>query len=645
MPDSVTITIDGKVQDLDLDLLEVEVDTHVHLPGMFVITVEDEIDHESGRLVYADADTVFKAGAEVKIVMETDEIPGESRPVQATLIIGEITAIEPIFSEQGRPVLQIRGYDRLHRLSRGKKTRTYGDANPSGQGVTDDQIVRTIANETQGLSGASVDTSGLSGIKYPYVMQCNQTDLDFLWSRAALYGYQVYVEDKTLHFQKADHHRGSQSDKPAVLTWHHNLSSFTPRLTLMRQVDQAVVKGWNPKTKAAVENTNKSDSSATVPAIGLGKKGSALAKERLQGSAEQVVVEHPLRTVDEAKAIASARFAEAESEFIQAEGECQQGDPRLIAGRLVTIEGVGERFSGDYYVTEARHRYSRGAYRVEFSVSGRVPNTLSYLLRDGNGHGRGDWGRVFGVVPAKVCNLDDPESLGRVQVMYPWMPKYKDAELSSNWARIATPMAGNGRGFCFLPEIDDEVLVAFEQGDVSHPYVVGMLWNNTDKPPEGTAALLASDKKKVAQRVIRSTSGHLIVLDDTEGAEQIIIQDKTGKNKIVINSKENTLTINVEKDLTIQANGDAAITVKGKTTLKSNGDVAIECQNFKVKAQSSVKIEATSGIDLKATGQLNLKGMKASIVGDTMTEVKSNAMVQVQSSGAVKVAGNPIMLN
>ena len=241
MPDSVTITIDGKVQDLDLDLLEVEVDTHVHLPGMFVITVEDEIDHESGRLVYADADTVFKAGAEVKIVMETDEIPGESRPVQATLIIGEITAIEPIFSEQGRPVLQIRGYDRLHRLSRGKKTRTYGDANPSGQGVTDDQIVRTIANETQGLSGASVDTSGLSGIKYPYVMQCNQTDLDFLWSRAALYGYQVYVEDKTLHFQKADHHRGSQSDKPAVLTWHHNLSSFTPRLTLMRQVDQAVV--------------------------------------------------------------------------------------------------------------------------------------------------------------------------------------------------------------------------------------------------------------------------------------------------------------------------------------------------------------------------------------------------------------------
>ena len=99
-------------------------------------------------------------------------------------------------------------------------------------------------------------------------------------------------------------------------------------------------------------------------------------------------------------------------------------------------------------------------------------------------------------------------------------------------------MAGKERGFFFMPEVDDEVLVAFDHGDVNFPYVVGVLWNNTDKPPKGTKeSVFDSNKKVVNERVIRSRSGHLIVLDDTQGEERIVIQDKTGKNSIIINSK------------------------------------------------------------------------------------------------------------
>ena len=529
MPDVVIITVNGtKQEDLSLDLLELEVDTHVHLPAMFTITVDDELDTDTGKLTYTDADTVFKAGAEVKIELETDEIPGEWTAVKAVLIIGEITAVEPVFSEDGRSALRVRGYDRSHRLTRGKKTRTYGDANPTGAGISEDQIVQKVVGEAGGGLKASIDTSGLTGLKYHYVMQHNQTDMEFLWSRARLYGYQVYVEDKTLYFQKADAHRGDASKKPAVLTWGSNLASFEPRLTLMHQVDRAVTKGWDPAKKQAIEGTNNSDTSKTIPAVGLGKKGSALAKQAFGGTADEVVVDRPLLTVDQAKAIAAARFAEAESTFIQAEGVCRQGDPRLIAGRLVTIEGVGERFSGSYYVTEARHVYSKGRYRVTFTVTGRTPDTLSYLLSGYNGQ---DHERIYGVVTAIVVNLEDPEQLGRVQVMYPWLPKYKDADLASNWARLAAPMAGAQRGFFFTPEVDDEVLVAFDHGDPSYPYIVGALWNAKDKPPEGTKAVLASDKKKIDQRVLRSRSGHLLVFDDTEGEEQIILQDKTGKNR------------------------------------------------------------------------------------------------------------------
>ena len=633
MPDDIIITIGGKKQEeLRLDLIEAVVDTDLHMPGMFSLTVKDELDLQAGKLVYADADDVFKVGAEVKIEIETDEIPDEPNVVKGTLIVGEITAIEPVFSSGGVPILCVRGYDRSHRLTRGTKTRTYGDANPKGSGITEEQIINTIVQETDSITGKEVDTSGLSNIKYYYVMQYNQTDLEFLWSRARLLGYQVYVEDKTLYFQKADAHRGSESEKPANLTWGLNLDSFEPRLTLMHQVNEAVVKGWNPNTKKPIEGSANIDSSQTIPKIGLNKKGSAMAKE-VFGPAEEMVVDRPVSTLDQAKAMAAARFAEAESKFIHADGVCLQGDPRLIAGRVVTIEGVGQRFSGDYYVTKARHVYGSG-YEVTFGVTGRAPGTLGYLLHGDNGHDRG---LIQGVVTAKVTNLEDPEELGRVQVMFPWLPKYKDADLSSNWARIATPMGGQERGFFFLPEIDDEVLVAFEHGHVNHPYIVGVLWNKTDKPPTGTKGVLADDKKKVNQRVLRSRSGHLIILDDTEGEEQIIIQDKTEKNSIVINSKDNAMTIKAEGDLTIEAGG--------KLVIKSKADMSFESQaKGSIKTQSDLALEAMGNSKLAGT-QLALEGKAKSELKGAQVSINGSGQVEVKSAGITQIQGSLVKIN
>ncbi len=139
-----------------------------------------------------------------------------------------------------------------------------------------------------------------------------------------------------------------------------------------------------------------------------------------------------------------------------------------------------------------------------------------------------------------MSNNQDPEKLGRVKVQLPCLSLNDE----SYWARVLTPMAGNGRGIYFLPEVDDEVLVAFEQGDMNFPYILGALWNGQDKPPGN------NDDGKNNQRIIKSRSGHIILLDDTDGKEKIIIHDKTGNNQIVINSQENTMNIKVDKDLT-----------------------------------------------------------------------------------------------
>jgi uncharacterized protein involved in type VI secretion and phage assembly len=196
----------------------------------------------------------------------------------------------------------------------------------------------------------------------------------------------------------------------------------------------------------------------------------------------------------------------------------------------------------------------------------------------------------YGVTVGIVTNNQDPENLGRVKVKYPWLSE--DAE--SHWARVLTPMAGKDRGIYFLPEVDDEVLLAFEQGDINFPYILGALWNGKDKPPA------KNEDGKNNQKMIKSRSGHQIILDDTEGKEKIIIQDKTGKNQIVIDSKENKMDIKVEKDLTIET--------LGKIILKSSDDdISLECNNLEIKTKKNYQLEAGANCTIKAKSKYELE--------------------------------------
>ena len=196
-------------------------------------------------------------------------------------------------------------------------------------------------------------------------------------------------------------------------------------------------------------------------------------------------------------------------------------------------------------------------------------------------------GRFYGVVVGVVTNNQDPDGLGRVKVRFPWLSD----EDESHWARVVTPMAGNQRGLYFLPEVDDEVLVAFQHGDIRFPYILGALWNGQDKPPE-------SNDGANNLRTIKSRSGHIIRLDDTDGAEKIEIIDKAQKNSITINTAENTITIAADADITIRS-------ASSKLILEGNG--------IEMKSQADVKVEASQGMELKASSQLNIKGSVVNI--------------------------------
>lgn len=201
---------------------------------------------------------------------------------------------------------------------------------------------------------------------------------------------------------------------------------------------------------------------------------------------------------------------------------------------------------------------------------------------------RDDSSRVTGVVVGVVTNNQDPDGLGRIKVKFPWL---SDADESS-WARIAAPMAGKERGLYFLPEVDDEVLVIFEHGDLRFPFVLGALWNGKDKPPADNA------DGKNSVRLIKSRSGHLVRLNDEDGKEKIEIIDKSEKNSIVFDTANNTITITSDKDITLAA---------------PQGTIKLDAQKVEIKSSADARIEAGAGMDVKASGTLNVKGATVNI--------------------------------
>jgi uncharacterized protein involved in type VI secretion and phage assembly len=136
--------------------------------------------------------------------------------------------------------------------------------------------------------------------------------------------------------------------------------------------------------------------------------------------------------------------------------------------------------------------------------------------------------RYPGVVTGIVKNLSDPDGQGRIELQFPWLSD----SVRSSWAPVASALAGKERGAFFMPEIDDEVLVAFEHGDINHPFIVGCLWNGVDTPPETTNQ----------NRVMKTPGGHQLRFEDTDGAKKVILKSNGGHH-IEIDDSAETITI------------------------------------------------------------------------------------------------------
>ncbi len=524
------VKIDGQnaSEEFMHDLVEIRVESSLHLPDIATLMIHD------AKLHWIDQSSLAPG--------KTIEISAKAGQGDRPLFDGEIVELEPEFGPS-IPNVVVRAFDRLHRLSHGRCVRSYLN-------VTDEDLVRKVAQEV-GLQVKMEPTSEV----HPYVLQNNQTNLEFLRGRAAMLGYALFVTKKTLYCEPP-----RAAGQPPKLEWGATLSTFQPRMTTVEQVDDVIVRGWDPVAKQEI--VGRAQRGNGVPRIGEKKSGGEVAHGAYNLPAQHLVTDQPIRNQATADRLAQAVADRTAGRFVEAEGSCG-GNPAIIAGTSIEISAVGDRFSGTYLVTSAVHLFSAATgYSTQFSVSGHHPATLLSLLAPEQ-----EDTPIMGLLIGIVTDNQDPEEQGRVKVKYPAL----SGEHASTWARVVVPGGGPERGIEFLPEVNDEVLVGFEQGDVHYPYVLGGLWNGQDAPPKKSGQVISGGR--VEKRIIRSRTGHMITLDDSDGGGGITIEDKNG-NKIVLDTGSNALNIEI--------NGNVSVKAKGNLTLEAQGQIAIKGLGVKV---------------------------------------------------------------
>ncbi|MDD2897503.1 MAG: phage baseplate assembly protein V [Desulfuromonadaceae bacterium] len=203
---------------------------------------------------------------------------------------------------------------------------------------------------------------------------------------------------------------------------------------------------------------------------------------------------------------------------------------------------------------------------LEALIDSRIPNGLG--------------GRLYGVYPALVSDIADPDSQGRVKVTIPWAPD-SGGSCYEAWARLATMMGGNNRGSWFIPDVNDEVLIVFEAGDPRRPYVIGGLWNGSDTPPESMDGAGNNNLK-----VLRSRNGVKISLDDSDGQEKLILETPGGQ-KITMQDGPGSVEIADSNGNSIKLESSGiTVTASAKVTINAS-QVAISAGMVTVDAGMS----------------------------------------------------------
>ncbi len=373
-----------------------------------------------------------------------------------------------------------------------------------------------VANKVIGEDGLEVKLTDVGQCAKMNYVQWGESDFDFVKRIADDQGCAIRPTPEGVEI-----HRGFQ-DAGLTLNWHDDYGLI--RFSLKGRLGQPALDGtcYDPltmesKTFRKVQKDPQFFSDSAAEMVG------AVKDQSKQFPSDRLVFDGRAPKIDKYQAL-------LEKESQRSIGTCVVGtgtsrNVKLKPGDKVKLEGMNFDAQGEYGLTSVTHYYDLSSgYRNEFTVTPWKDYTCAQAPAPQ---------RMAGVVSARVVSHNDPRGIGRVQIKYDWMEEAQTA-----WARMTTPSAGGGRGFMFMPEIGDEVLVAFEHGDPERPYIVGALWNATDSAPrqgfweeEGTEEV-GGNKTQVPKDMARNDIKRIV----TKSGNRIQLVDKDGKESIVIST-------------------------------------------------------------------------------------------------------------
>ncbi|HEU4719675.1 MAG TPA: type VI secretion system tip protein VgrG [Bacteroidia bacterium] len=531
-------------------------------------------------------------------------VPGSTISIEAgydasntTIFQGIITGQSIRIDELIGSALEVECRDASVKMTVGRKCLTFSNQK-------DSDIITSIIGNYSGLSSSVTATP----TQWPEQVQYYATDWDFILSRAEANGMIITTINNKVTVAAPD------ADTTSVLTigYGSGLMEFNADLNAVTQLGAASASTWDFQNQAVASGQ------ATVSYSGPGNLSSKTLSEVVGLSSYQLQTSAPLQTsdlTDWSKALL------VKSSYAKIMGVAKfQGTQLVDIAKYITLQGLGDRFNGDYFISGVSHDISNGNWLTDVSL-GLSPQWFTeepdVVAPPASGLLPGARGLFSGTVKQMY---NDPDTQYRILVEVPLF----DQNGAGIWARLANFYSTNGAGVFFLPEVGDEVIIAFLNEDPRYPVILGSVYSSTkNKPFNGLDPVQENTTKAIV-----SKSGISVEFNDTD---KIFTINTPNKNTMILSDKDQKITIQDQNSNSIVMSSDGI-------TIKSNNNITIDAgQKLTLKGATGIDVQAsggdvqTSGINIKesAQSQFSAQGsMTAQVQGGTELTLKG-AMVMI----------------
>ncbi len=577
----VRVTVKAAGQPLTEGTAILSIDVHARvnaIPRARVVLVDGDIERQAFPL--SDSRS-FVPGTEI-------EIEAGYEDTEVTIFKGIIVSHALKISGENDTRLVLECRDKAVKMTVGRRNATF-------QQTTDGDVIKQIVAD----AGLAPDVSATT-TTYGELLQHYCTDWDFILSRAEVNGLIVTTEDGKVTVKPP----AVSGAAPLVVTYGDDLIEFEADLDARYQLDEATAVAWDPGTQKLIESSGAKPRTNDQGDFGLSE---------LQGA----VVDNPwqLQTTGRYEDGALRDWASAQlsrAALARIRGRIKfQGNAKAKPGTLISCKGVGNRFEGNAFITSVHHRIASGGWttETEFGLSPAwFSERTDIVAPPASGLLPGIDGLQIGVVQQLG---EDPDGEYRIKVRVPIMQSQDEGV----WARLASFHASSDFGAYFVPEIEDEVVLGFLNGDPSQPVVLGSLYSSNHPAPyehaddNDTKAVVTRERMKLEfdedKKVITVTTPaeNRIVIDDDD--KSIKITDQTG-NEITLSP--GGISLDSPKDVTISAKGKVTIDAGAQIALTATADLKAKGLNVTANADASLKATGGASAELSAGGQTTVKG-------------------------------------